>query len=65
MLFRSLTFSDGSKMDWELEKSRLPHILDFPAKTITWVKLENLLKADDPSPFPALSQIEVYGRDKI
>ena len=52
-------------MDWELEKSRLPHILDFPAKTITWVKLENLLKADDPSPFPALSQIEVYGRDKI
>ena len=61
----TLTFSDGSKMDWELEKSRLPHILDFPAKTITWVKLENLLKADDPSPFPALSQIEVYGRGKI
>ena len=61
----TLTFSDGSSMDWELEKSRLAHVLTFPAKKITWVKLEKLIKADDPSPFPALSQIEVYGRDAV
>lgn len=58
----TLTFSDGSAIDWELEKSRLPHVLPIEKKRITWVRLSNLIKADDPSPFPALSQIEVYGR---
>lgn len=58
----TLTFSDGTSVDWELEKSQLPHVLFMEPKKITWVKLSNLLKADDPSPFPALSQIEVYGR---
>ncbi len=59
----TLTFSDGSSLEWELEKSRLPHTLAFPAKEVCWVKLEKLIKADDPSPFPALSQIEIYGRE--
>ncbi len=58
----TLTFSDGSSIDWELEKSRLPHVLSIEKKRITWVRLSRLIKADDPSPFPALSQIEVYGR---
>lgn len=59
----TLTFSDGTSAEWQLEKSSLPHVLAFKAKQIEWVKLEKLIKADDPSPFPALSQIEVYGRD--
>ncbi len=58
----TLTFSDGTSIDWELEKSSLPHVLPMEKKNVTWVKLSNLIKADDPSPFPALSQIEVYGR---
>ena len=58
----TLTFSDGSSIDWELEKSRLPHVLSIEKKRITWVRLSRLIKADDPSPVPALSQIEVYGR---
>ena len=59
----TLTFSDGSTLDWDLEKSeRHPHVIDFEKRQITWVKLSNLIKADDPSPFPALSQMEVYGR---
>ena len=58
----TLTFSDGSEMKWDMEKSSLGHVLTFEPKKITWVKLSNLIKADDPSPFPALSQIEVYGR---
>lgn len=57
----TLHFSDGSDIDWDLEKSELPHVLDFPAKEITWISMDRLIKADDPSPFPALSQIEVYG----
>ena len=61
----TLTFSDGTSLDWELEKSQLPHVLSIEPKRITWIKLSNLIKADDPSPFPALSQIEVYGRGTV
>ena len=38
-----------------------PHIFDIVRQNITWVRLGKLIKADDPSPFPALTQIEVYG----
>ena len=47
----------------KLEKSYEPHNLDITRKGITWLKFGNLIKADDPSPFPALTQIEVYGTD--
>ncbi|MCM1183423.1 MAG: carbohydrate-binding protein [Roseburia sp.] len=57
----TLSFSDGTEIVWELEKSSRPHVLTFEKKRITWVRLRNLIKSDDPSPFPALSQIEVYG----
>lgn len=57
----TLKFSDGSSQDFGLEKSTKGHVLTFPEKEITWIELCNLIKADDPSPFPALSQIEVYG----
>ncbi len=59
----TLKFSDGSSQDFALEKSTRGHVLTFPEKEITWIELCNLIKADDPSPFPALSQIEVYGRN--
>jgi len=59
----TLHFSDGSSVDWQLEKSCLPHELTFEPKTITWVTMDHMIKADDPSPFPALTQIEVYGKD--
>ncbi len=61
----TLKFSDGSEMDFPLEKSVRGHVLTFPEKEITWLELCNLIKADDPSPFPALSQIEVYGRNVL
>ena len=59
----SLTFSDGTSLVWELEKNRFGQELRFESKYITWVKLEKLVKADDPSPFPALTQLEIYGVD--
>lgn len=57
----TLHFSDETDIEWDLEKSSLPHVIDFPAKEITWISMDRLIKADDASPFPALSQIEVYG----
>ncbi|WP_167956744.1 DUF7402 domain-containing protein [Anaerosporobacter faecicola] len=57
----TVVFSDGTEFDWKLQKSYDPHTIVFPKKKITWVGLKNLIKADDPSPFPALTQMEVYG----
>lgn len=57
----TVTFSDASRITWELEKTDKAHILQFDKKKVEWLQLSNLMKADDPSPFPALSQIEVYG----
>ncbi len=59
----TLRFSDGSVEIWPLEKSRFHQVLTFPKKRIRWIKLGDLIKADDPSPFPALTQLEVYGTE--
>lgn len=59
----TLNFSDGTKVEWKLEKSVAPHVLPIEKKVINYIQLDNLIKAKDPSPFPALTQIEVYGRD--
>ena len=57
----TLTFSDGSREVVHMEKSVSPHVFAIEKKQITWLKLSDLIKADDPSPFPALTQIQVYG----
>lgn len=57
----SFTFSDGTQMKVKMEKSYEPHEFTFEKKKITWVRMDDLIKADDPSPFPALTQIEIYG----
>ena len=57
----AFTFSDGSVEVVKMVKSVKPHEFDIKKNGITWVRLSHLVKADDPSPFPALTQIEVYG----
>ena len=59
----TICYSDGSKEQIAMEKSALPHEFLIPKKKVTWIALCDLIKADDPSPFPALTQIEVYGND--
>lgn len=58
-----LTFSDNSEMKVELTKKDGAQMIEFPAKNTTSLKLSKLIKADDPSPFPALIQLEVYGTE--
>ncbi|PRX09114.1 UNVERIFIED_ORG: hypothetical protein BCL66_108195 [Martelella mediterranea] len=58
-----LTFSDGHSIDIPLEKTGVGQRFTFPERETEWVRLEKLIKADDPSPFPALTQIEVWGRE--
>lgn len=59
----SFSFSDGSELDMKMKKSRLPHEIRFEGKTITWLEMHDMKKSSDPSPFPALTQIEVYGTE--
>lgn len=47
----------------DMEKSAFAHAIDFPEKQIRWLEMNRLEKADGPSSFPALTQIEVYGRE--
>lgn len=47
----------------DLEKTDVSQEFSFEEKTISWLVLKELIKADDPSPFPALTQIEVFGTE--
>lgn len=57
----TFTFSDGSREVVSLEKSSRAHVIPMKKSGITWLKFGELKKADDPSPFPALTQIQVFG----
>lgn len=59
----TFSFSDGSSLDWDLEKQTLPHIITFEPKRVRSLTMHDMKKAEDPSPFPALTQLEVYGRE--
>ncbi len=56
-----IEFSDGSKEILNMIKTEQAQEFVIEEKVISWLELGNLIKADDPSPFPALTQIEVYG----
>ena len=59
-----VTFSDGSTMVLNFERGGHAQEFTFEEKTVEWLEFDELKKrADDPSPFPALTQFEVYGRE--
>ncbi len=61
----TFAFSDGTKETVKMDKKvGEPHVFKITRKGITKLSLSNLIKADDPSPFPALTQIEVYGTEE-
>ena len=47
---------------WKLEFGRPADMDKLAKKNIEWLEIRNLIKADDPSPFQALTQLQVYGR---
>lgn len=60
----TVEFSDGSRMSLSLTDSLLPQRFPLPAPlTVTGLVLKELIQAEGPSPFPALTQIEAWGRD--
>lgn len=59
----TLRFSDGSEIPVRLEKRAGAQVVEFPARVAEWVSVDTLVKADDPSPFPALTQLEIWGTE--
>lgn len=54
-------FSDGSTEILNFYKTHLPQIFPISKKTTEYMILKELIKAEDESPFPALTQIEAWG----
>lgn len=61
----TLAFSDGSTVVAQLEKKAGGQEITYPSKKISWVEIRNLIQAEKESPFPALTQLEVYGTTTI
>lgn len=57
----TIRFSDGSSEVVKLTKTALPQVVELAPRTIDSLTLGELIPSDDPSPFPALTQIEVIG----
>lgn len=57
------TFSDGSSAVMKLEKSEKAQEFVFEKRIVDWVEMHDMIKSEEPSPFPALSQIEIYGTE--
>ena len=58
-----VVLSDGSDLAFELQKSGERQWISLGGHTVRWLRLERLIKSNDPSAFPALRQWEVFGRD--
>lgn len=56
-------FSDGSSETLSFRKTDKGQLFTIQPRKIDWLTLGELIKNDDESPFPALTQIEVYGKD--
>ncbi|SFG51129.1 carbohydrate-binding protein [Oribacterium sp. WCC10] len=61
----TLSFSNGAKETLTLEKREdgSPQKFCITQDNVSWMTLGELIKADDPSPFPALTQIKVFGTE--
>ena len=59
----TVTFSNGEDMGLSLRKTDEGQEFVFEGKKISWLEISHLIPSDDPSPFPALTQLEVYGSE--
>lgn len=59
----TVRFSDGSTEVLNLTRTAEPQAFSITPRTVTSLLLCQLKKADDPSPFPALTQIEAWGTE--
>lgn len=59
----TVTLDDGFEKTFELEGKDGPQRIELGSHVVRTLKLHKLIKCEMPSAFPALRQIEVFGRD--
>ena len=59
----AVELSDGATVEFELGHTGERQYVDLGEHTITWIRLGKLVKGEDPSPFPALTEWEIFGCD--
>ena len=59
----TVAFDDGSREVLQLTKTAAPQTFAITPRTAISLKLFELKKAEDPSPFPALTQLEAWGTE--
>lgn len=55
--------SDGTDIAFDLQKTGERQYIPLGSHTVRWMRLERLVKSDDPSAFPALTEWEIFGAD--
>ena len=58
-----VVLSDGTDIAFDLQKTGDRQWIPLGNRKISWLRLERLIKSNDPSAFPALTQIELIGND--
>ena len=48
----NFTFSDGSELNMQMEKSTRPHEVEFTPKQINWLEMNHMVKSEETSPVP-------------
>lgn len=61
----TVSFSDGSSETLKLQKSAKTQSFSVKPRKVEWLRFEKLIKAQDESPFPALTELEVWGYSRI
>lgn len=57
--------SNGAELSFELGKTGERQWIDLGGRRVHWLRLERMVKSDDPSVFPSLRAWEVYGTDPV
>ena len=58
-----VALSDGAVIDYPLEKTGDRQHIPLGTHRVRWLRLQNMVKSDDPSAFPALIEWEGVGKD--
>ena len=55
--------SNGDEIAFELQKTGERQMIELGGRRVRWMRLERMIKSDDPSAFPSLRAWEVFGFD--
>ena len=55
--------SNGDEIFFELRKTGDRQWIDLGGRKVRWLRLERMVKSDDPSAFPSLRAWEVFGSE--